>query len=327
MCGKVYVRGRHGFTLIELLVVIAIIAILIALLLPAVQKVREAGNRAKCLNNLKQIGLAAVNYHDTYNGFPTAFANFTYPSFVLLLPFLEQQALNQALYQQFDSYYYGGGSVPFGMPGSPFAAPLSVLACPSDSGIPSPPTVQDPRSGYYWGVTSYRPNVTEFDLSTSLNQGHGAVANGGKTSPVQITSITDGTSNTILFGEMTNFDPNWTQYTPLNRRPFSLQSSIWTLFWIGRETVGSGYYPLNSNLPLPPPSTAIAKATAVWKRSSTYGSGHPGGANFVFCDGSVHFISNAINNATLVSSNYGSVTLLQALSSINGGEVIDASQY
>jgi prepilin-type processing-associated H-X9-DG protein len=216
--------------------------------------------------------------------------------------------------------------------GSPFAVPLSVLACPSDNGIPSPGVVQDPHNGNYWSVTSYRFNYSGeiFDLITD-----DGVIQYNKS--VQIMAITDGTSNTILFGEFYNFDPNWPQWVSFlasldsayQNKPYCLLAGQnWPDLLMGP---GYGGYPLNNNnitLPLPPAldEVAVAKLAA---RGYCYGSGHPQGANFVFCDGSVHFISNAINNATTISSSYngGSISLLGALCTRDGGEVVNAAPY
>jgi prepilin-type N-terminal cleavage/methylation domain-containing protein/prepilin-type processing-associated H-X9-DG protein len=330
MRGEIHVRRRNGFTLIELLVVIAIIAVLIGMLLPAIQKVREAAARTQCQNNLKQIALAAVNYHDTTNGFPTMMGgDWNLPSFVLLLPYLEQQALQHALYQQERSGSSSGGL------GSPFATPLSVLACPSDSGIPSPAVVQDPtNTSNYYAVTSYKPNASGL-IGWGLDPNYALdgvfVWPAYYTGPVPITAITDGTSNTILFGEFSNFDPNWPQYQSLpgeynSKYGLSLWGSVWTspLIAIPEAT---GYNSLNRSLPLPPDDSAVFNF-----RIFTFGSGHPQGANFVFCDGSVHFISNAINNATMVQSSAsgngpGPLPLLGALCTRAGGEVVNGSQY
>ena len=318
---------RTGFTLIELLVVIAIIAILIGLLLPAVQKVREAANRAKCQNNLKQFGLAAAGYHDVNQCFPLAASNgpvfgtaYYGSPFVPLLPYLEQQALyNQGQYTTDDAVFSADGS------NSPAATPLSVLVCPSDNGLPSPPIIQWPGTNNYYGFTSYRGNSSGL---SNLDSNHGldGVIVECTIPPVNILAISDGHSHTILFGEFSNFEPNWPPYAPLAGSPDNLSFSLLTSPWSGQGafnlvTFVSGYNPLNSKLSANPnPSTDQLTATiAVATRLETFGSGHTGGVNFVFCDGSVHFLSNA------ACSTQGG--LLSALCTRAGGEVIDESAY
>jgi prepilin-type N-terminal cleavage/methylation domain-containing protein/prepilin-type processing-associated H-X9-DG protein len=235
-------RRGGGFTLIELLVVIAIIAILIGLLLPAVQKVREAAARSKCSNNIKQIALAAHNYESAYSVLPPAGRGYGFCSstaggtgdtkifnlngLVLLLPFLEQTAqysqydMNQAFS---DVVAGNGGSPPLRnlngtLQGNPavngaFANnPLSVFICPSDP-APRENTPQAPPNRY--GATSTQSGQrTNYDFITNANGDFGtcnywktASAQNkymfGENSNLKITQVPDGTSNTLMFGETT----------------------------------------------------------------------------------------------------------------------------
>jgi prepilin-type N-terminal cleavage/methylation domain-containing protein/prepilin-type processing-associated H-X9-DG protein len=334
MCEKTNPRVRSGFTLIELLVVIAIIAVLVGLLLPAVQKVREAANRLKCQNNLKQISLATMNFHDVNAQFPWrsydpgsgSVPNPYATCFISLLPYLEQQPL----YQQFAAVGGDASNVP-GAPGSLSATPLSVLACPSDSGIPSPPYVQQIgglNGGAYWGVTSYRPNGGGLSLlDNNFNLDGAIISFIWGSSPVTILGITDGTSNTILFGEASNFDPNWPQYSSFlvngqyaqwAASPLCIMGSVWTA-QVLLTPYGSGFYPLNYMLPPLDPSQGFSNQTLAFYKEISFGSGHTGGgANFAFCDGSVHFLSNGVSNTTVANGE----TVLQALCTRAGGEVV-----
>jgi prepilin-type N-terminal cleavage/methylation domain-containing protein/prepilin-type processing-associated H-X9-DG protein len=309
-------KCRTGFTLIELLVVIAIIAVLISLLLPAVQKVLEAASRAKCGNNLRQLAMASQEYHDANQTLPMMWnlngpTNMTYTSvYIALLPFLEQQALFQQQYDLALSYPVNMYPPPYlgstWSVGGPNATPLAVLVCPSDL-LPSPPVYTDPTSHHVGGLTSYKGNGGTANKKWGSGYGDGALT--FALQAATLPAITDGTSNTILFGERFNFDPHWSEYRTATFGAFYRDA-----FWASSQINSFGIYSLNYMLN-PCPSKNCNEPTA---RSQSFGSGHPQGANFVFCDGSVHYISNAINNTP---------TLLSALSTRDNGEVVPGSAF
>ena len=218
-------HSRRAFTLIELLVVIAIIAILVGLLLPAVQKVREAAARIKCANNLKQIGLALHNYHDVNGYLPQAYkwlpiadptapvgtGNYGAGAFVLILPFLEQDNL----YRQIDVTRAALSSVNMPPANPAYSLPLQIFLCPSSPGQPtvvySAELAQSfnnfgifvtPPAGLIFGRTDYAPGAgMSADIpGISINGGSSIICQ-PPDGPVRMTAILDGTSNTLMVEE------------------------------------------------------------------------------------------------------------------------------
>jgi prepilin-type N-terminal cleavage/methylation domain-containing protein len=183
--------GRGGYTLVELLVAVAILAVLIALLVPAVQKVREAAARAQCLNNLKQMGLAMHACHDTNKFFPPGVGTLGDPNglkgsgLLFLLPYLERQDLYAKAQTQ---WQVGKTWLPV------YSEPVALFQCPSNPSTPSSGTAQDAQ-GHVYGVCSYGANAQIVCRTT--HAGYYVSAQGDRT----MLSITDGTSNTILFAE------------------------------------------------------------------------------------------------------------------------------
>jgi prepilin-type N-terminal cleavage/methylation domain-containing protein/prepilin-type processing-associated H-X9-DG protein len=317
---------RKAFTLIELLVVIAIIGILISLLLPAVQKIREAAARMSCSNNLKQLGLAAHNFHDANSKFPSAVnlpytvsvATGTTPTapmpgkyislFQALLPYVEQGNL----YNQFDFTHdqYTNSISPAG----PANQIVKTYLCPSDAG-PQHTTYQASSTSpiYYFAANSYVANAGVVGFYTgSMDQTGVFYIN----SSVTITSISDGTSNTFMFGERNRLDPNFDVVYGTTLQPdyFEQHSGwAWTNSLPGFDYLGGAVQPINWKFPPVKTDPGFVLEDA---RFSGYGSQHTAGANFAFADGSVHFLTQ---NVPLL--------VLQQLSTRAGGEVIDASQY
>jgi prepilin-type N-terminal cleavage/methylation domain-containing protein/prepilin-type processing-associated H-X9-DG protein len=313
---------RQGFTLIELLVVIAIIAILIALLVPAVQKVRDAAARAQCQNNLKQIALGTHNYHDVYKRFPpginlpiSSASGAVFPTNALytsgkigqppvpgqffswmeaILPYIEQAPLYNQLNLNQREYANCNG------PNSPGATVVPIYICPADI-LPSNNVSTYTTGGvtYYFGMNSYGGNggTRDWYISSMMNDGVFWI-----NSAVRMLGIIDGTSNTILAGERNHLDPNWAGISTLG-------GWAWANFNAPEDCLLSSPVPVNYLVPPSPNQNQTDN------RTCAYGSNHTGGANFALCDGSVRF---------LILTNNTDVPLLQALSTRNGGEPVSA---
>jgi prepilin-type N-terminal cleavage/methylation domain-containing protein/prepilin-type processing-associated H-X9-DG protein len=302
-------RRRSAFTLIELLVVIAIIAILIGLLLPAVQKVREAAARMQCSNNLKQIALSAHTYHDSYKRLPPGGDALDFSAQALLLPYIEQGNL-------FNTINFTLAPTD---PSNAFATaqPVPVFVCPSDPQTDLP--AGDGGNNYVW---NYGSDLLFFSSNTR------GVFMFGNTK-VTLQSITDGTSNTAAFSERRKGDFNNAVITPetdLFAPPLSpttpdeavamCNSNSWDINnpkYQFRSDYGAtwikGYHwtlyqhvnlPNSRGCAFPPANCAMSPNSA-----------HAGGVNLALCDGSVRFISNTISMPTW-----------RALGTRNSGEIL-----
>ncbi len=330
------VAQRRAFTLIELLVVIAIIAILIGLLVPAVQKVREAAARTQCVNNMKQHGLALHSFHDVNKHFPVGEWNDDLDDIAWgtwLLPYLEQSSLFNQMTLLAKVPGAGGGANGYNMDGPPnswsgrtnaFGAQTSVVLpvyqCPSD---PLPPQCSN-----NYAKSNYCANIGQAPNNISGTHASGFGCGGGYNGTTQtgvfrfsnnndnttcpkMASITDGTSNTIGIGEVTM--NNWVQLSNLGDGAFPIWAGgnpnargcgdVWGL--------GSNFRCVDTAFPINFGITPNGNGWGTDRSILCFGSQHPGGANFLMMDGSVRFISQAIDT-----------TVYRNLGTIAGGEVI-----
>jgi prepilin-type N-terminal cleavage/methylation domain-containing protein/prepilin-type processing-associated H-X9-DG protein len=308
-----HARKWSAFTLIELLVVISIIAVLIALLIPAVQKVRAAATQAQCANNLKQLGLGVHNYHDAFKRIPpnaltlhydwssdsTEAGKHTWTWIARILPYIEQGDL-AAKYNIPDGTM---GAAQAGM-----ATVIDVLLCPADAtesanpatdwanipGIAMGLTNYKGVSGSNWGVNTGATFTTSFPVTDpnpafgqdGLDQGNGIFYRTDGERKLAFTAITDGSSNTLMIGE-------------------SMHS-------IDQHCGGWGYANyVNATCAIPLNYADPGNTYADWPNRYSFHSLHRGGANFCFADASVRFVQDSIQ-----------IAIYRALSTIAGGEAV-----
>jgi prepilin-type N-terminal cleavage/methylation domain-containing protein/prepilin-type processing-associated H-X9-DG protein len=311
-------RDRVGFTLVELLVVIAIIGVLVALLLPAVQAAREAARRTQCTNNLKQLGLATHNYHDTHKVFPLGVlqsnlgSEFAYPRLtwaIHLYPFIEQQAI----YDQFDFECRPGHdrimdcTQNAGTREAPAARPVPGMHCPSDA---RGAAIQSSGNGFHarGNYAVFFGNLNK-GATRQMSASHQPAAFGYR--PVSIAHILDGTSNTMAFGEMLREAREDGPFRGCYWRDFPGSAWIFTLNTPNSpvpDNIRATQCTASDNQPqLNMPCVPINGNT----ESAASRSRHPGGVQVALCDGSVRFVTETIG-----------LDVWRAMGSIEGGESV-----
>jgi len=334
---------RTGFTLIELLVVIAIIAVLIGLLLPAVQSAREAARRAQCVNNLKQIGLAMHNYHDTVGSFPpgsladNGWAGPWWPWAVYILPQLELTPLYNAVnFSARGAFAWdntsGGNASPEHV--TVYQTMVKTYLCPSDNSdhlFTDLKWVTGPNLGasYTGMATNYVASWGDMKTSNPAfdqysgevggpnwgcsNTFRGMFGDCSRGAVTNIAAVTDGTSNTLLVGENS---PDYNGALLWTNGDGIYATTVIPLNW--KTNLHDGQVDTDGSV------CDISKLNALdaphCYRNQTYNYGfkskHPGGANFTMGDGSVRFLRQTINPK-----------VYNALGSRAGGEVISSDAY
>ena len=255
---------RHAFTLVELLVVIAIIGILIALLLPAVQAAREAARRAQCTNNLKQVGLALHNYHDTHRSFPSGNVNSSaINAWALILPFLEQ--VNA--YEKWDFRL----NIDHANNVEAKKTTVDTYFCPS-------------RARDVYPFVSGNNAMGDYALSAGTSMVHYATPISNykgmfnTNSSCRFRDITDGSSNTAAGGEK-RISKSSSQYPLVNMN---------THYRWGYHGLRNMTYRMNEDISI--------SGTLTWNDTyANFGGDHPGGCNFLVADGAVRFLSETVD--------------------------------
>ncbi len=323
---------RKGFTLVELLVVIAIIAVLIGLLLPAVQKVREAAARMKCQNNLKQLALACHNYHDPNGCFPPNYLGVAYGVgegdwswIAMLLPFIEQQGL----------YAEAGltGAFANGIPATPLnvaggaviATPIQMLRCPSDPDLgqviwtdradvaPTPVAITNYKgvcgSNWEWNTVAgapWNPGWNPAGCGTTqggLDDGNGIFWRDSGNGGWNIGAEGNPLITLVTIPMITDGASN----------TFMIGESLPSMSnWTGCWAYSNNACGTCAILPNAPQTSGLSGITAGdWHDNYSFHSAHTGGLQFAYADASVHFVANGI-----------SMAIYQAMGTRNGGELV-----